>query len=205
VLARLLGGGTDGNEQLTAMTGVLLIALLAVIGVTILRKSQLIWVHLFVGLLLLGPVALKTASTGYRFVRYYTRDAAYRVKGPPALALRAIGPAVVLTTVLVFASGIVLLYDGPHDRGPWASIHKVSFIAWLAFTALHVLGHLPGLPESLRAARARRVELDSFDPGAAGRWIAIAGMLAAGLVLAILLIPQFGAWTAPGVFHHHHD
>lgn len=52
VSALILGGGTDGNEQLTGMTGLVLVLLLAVIGVTILRKSQLISVHLFVGLLL---------------------------------------------------------------------------------------------------------------------------------------------------------
>jgi len=78
----LHGGGPDGNEQLTATTGVILVALLAVLGVTILRVQQLISVHLFVGLLLLGPVALKMASTGYRFVRYYTHSDAYRRKGP---------------------------------------------------------------------------------------------------------------------------
>src|ERR1700722_19653051 len=92
----LFAGGTDGNEQLTAMTGAILIVLLAVIGVTILRMGQLISVHLFVGLLLLGPVALKVGSTGYRFVRYYTRDPAYRRKGPPETLLRVIAPIVVL-------------------------------------------------------------------------------------------------------------
>lgn len=204
VLAWLLGGGTSGNEQLTATTGLLLIVLLAIIGVTILRKSQLIWVHLFVGLLLIGPVVLKMASTGYRFARYYTRNSAYRLKGPPELALRVIAPGVVLTTVVVFASGFVLLFDGPAHRGPWVSIHKLSFILWAGFTGLHVLGHLPGLPASLRAARAEHEELDGLDRGAAGRWIAFAGVIAAGLVLAILLIPRFGAWTAPGAFLHHH-
>ncbi|MGO9790275.1 MAG: hypothetical protein ACLP8S_12505, partial [Solirubrobacteraceae bacterium] len=74
--SRLFGGGTDGNEQLTSITGAILIVLLAVIGVTILRVGQLISVHLFVGLLLLGPVTLKLGSTGYRFVRYYTHDSA---------------------------------------------------------------------------------------------------------------------------------
>jgi hypothetical protein len=34
--------------------------------------------------------------------------------------------------------------------------------------------------------------------------MALAGALLAGLVLAIVLIPQFSAWTAPGVLHHHH-
>ena len=61
-----LGGGTDGNERLTAIVGALLLVLLAVLGVTIIRIGQLLWLHLFLGLLLIGPVALKLASTGYR-------------------------------------------------------------------------------------------------------------------------------------------
>lgn len=126
----LTGGGTGGNEQLTASTGVLLLVLLAVVGVTILRIGQLIWLHLFFGFLVMGPVGVKMASTGYRFVRYYTHESAYRKKGPPELILRLIAPIVVVSTVIVFASGIVLMFDGPHDRGPWLSIHKVSFIVW---------------------------------------------------------------------------
>ena len=96
----LLGGGIDGNKQLTAMTGVILIVLLAALGITILQIGQLIWLHLFLGLLLLGPVLLKVGSTGYRFMRYYARDAIYVAKGPPMLALRAMGPLLVLSTLV---------------------------------------------------------------------------------------------------------
>ena len=39
-------------------------------------QSQLLWVHLFVGMVLIGPVLLKMASTGYRFARYYTANPA---------------------------------------------------------------------------------------------------------------------------------
>src|SRR5690348_2164745 len=83
----LTGGGTNGNERLTAVTGLVLIALLAVIGLTIVQMQPLISVHLFVGLLLIGPVVLKMASTGYRFMRYYTGNARYREKGPPEILL----------------------------------------------------------------------------------------------------------------------
>jgi hypothetical protein len=68
----LTAGGTDGNEQLTTVTGAILIVLLAVIGFTIPQLRQFISVHLFIGMLLIGPVLLKMASMGYRFVRYYT-------------------------------------------------------------------------------------------------------------------------------------
>jgi hypothetical protein len=200
------GGGTDGNRQLTAITGTILLLLLAVIGVTILRIGQLISVHLFVGLLLIGPVLLKLASTGYRFARYYSHNRAYRREGPPATPLRVIAPLVVLTTVLVFASGLVLLAVGSAHRGQWVLIHKASFIAWVVFTSLHVLGHLPGLPASLRAVRRAEPNLPGSEPGGAGRWIAIAGALVGGLVLAIVLIPDSAAWTAHGAaFHHQHD
>jgi hypothetical protein len=202
---RILGGGVDGNEWLTTATGILLIVLLAVLGATIVLIGQLIWLHLFLGLLLLGPVALKLGSTGYRFARYYTRDRQYLDRGPPIWALRSIAPVVVATTAIVFASGIVLMFLGPRDRGPWLSVHKVSFIAWIAFTGLHVLGHLPRVGKFLGVPRAseRGYSFTGGD-GAAGRWIALGGALVAGAVVAIVLLPHFGVWTAPGALHHHH-
>ena len=204
----LFGGGIDGNEQLTAMAGVILTVLLAALGVTILRIGQLLWLHLFLGLLLLGPVLLKLASTAYRFIRYYLRDAIYVAKGPPMLALRAMGPLLVLSTLTVFATGIVLLFAGPRHREPSLLIHKASFIVWGALFAVHLLAHFPNLPRSLRAVRlgTERPSLDGLDHGgSAGRWIALAGTLVAGLVLAIVLIPDFSPWTTAGALLHHHE
>jgi hypothetical protein len=198
----LTGGGTDGNERLTAITGLILIVLLAAIGVTILRIGQLTWLHLFLGLLLIGPVVLKMASTGYRFARYYVGDPIYREKGPPQIVLRATAPIVVLSTIAVFVTGVVLMFEGPAHRHPLLLIHKVSFIVWIAFTALHVLGHLPEMSRSLRAgATADRI---SAVPGNAGRSIALGGALVGGLVLAIVLIPDFGIWTHHAAGLHRH-
>ena len=70
---RLLAGGTAGNQQLTAATAVVLLVLLAALGVTIVRIGGLLNPHMFLGMLLVGPVALKLASTGYRFVNATTR------------------------------------------------------------------------------------------------------------------------------------
>jgi hypothetical protein len=203
--ATLFGGGTDGNEQLTAMTGVLLIVLLAGLGVSIVQIGQLIWLHLFLGLVLIGPVGLKMISTGYRFVRYYSRSPVYVEKGPPQLALRAIAPLVVLTTVVVFASGIWLMLTSPLNRSTPLLVHKASFFVWLAVTALHVLGHLPGLGAiSIEGGGFASQRLGSpAAAGAAGRWIALAGAIVAGLVLALVLIPHFSLWTAPRAFAHH--
>jgi hypothetical protein len=200
-----LGGGVDGNEWLTTSTGILLLVLLAALGVTIIQIGQLIWLHLFLGLLLIGPVALKMASTGYRFMRYYTGDPVYVRRGPPPLPLRLLAPAVLASTVVVFATGIVLLFEGPRSRGFWLTLHKLSFFAWLAFMALHVLGHLPRVGSLLRMPRSDAGEgRIAGGDGAAGRWITLGGAVVAGAVLAIVLIPDFGVWTASGALHHHH-
>jgi hypothetical protein len=202
--AGLTGGGTTGNERLTTVVGATLLVLLAVIGLTIIRIHGLLSEHLFVGMLLVPPVLLKMSSTGYRFVRYYSADPRYRRKGPPELALRVIAPLVVLSTVVVFASGVALLFAGPSSRQTLFPIHKDSFFVWVAFMALHVLGHLPALPAVLRADYGRSAGLSSDVTGRPGRMLALGGALAAGVVLAVLVIPEFGPWLHnSGIFHHH--
>lgn len=201
---RLTAGGTTGNEQLTALTGIILLLLLAALGVTILRIHPLLSVHMFLGILLIPPVLLKMASTGYRFARYYTHDRTYRRKGPPPAILRLIAPVVVLSTVVVFASGVALLLIGPSSRGSLLLVHKVSFIVWLAFTAVHVLGHLADLPIAMRPGSEGVLELDGSGDGRAGRVLSLGAALVAGLVLAIVYIPEFGPWLHAGHFFGAH-
>ncbi len=201
---RLIGGGTDGNELLTAATGAVLIALLAVLGLTIVRIGQLLWLHLFLGMLLIGPIALKLASTGYRFARYYTANARYRVKGPPPALLRMIAPIIVISTVIVFATGVALLFVGPSSRGTLVPIHKVSFIVWVVFTAPHVLAHLVKLPEAWHSDYARTPSLSGEVNGRAGRVLALASAIVLGAVLATVLIPEFSAWTHNAALLHDH-
>jgi hypothetical protein len=202
---RWLRGGPDGNEQLTAATGVVLLVLLAALGVTILRIGQLISEHLFLGLLLLGPVGLKTASTGYRFARYYARKPEYVRRGPPEMWLRLLGPAVVASTLAVFGTGVWLLIVGPQQRNPALLLHKATFFVWLALTGLHVLGHLAQMPRALRAESLDGTALGGRQAGDAGRILAIVGAIVAGAVLAIALIPDFSTWTSyAAVAHGHH-
>jgi hypothetical protein len=202
---RLTGGGTEGNERLTTAVGATLLVLLALLGVTIVRIGGLLSEHLFLGMLLIPPVLLKLSSTGYRFVRYYTANPRYRRKGPPPLGLRVLAPLVVLSTLVVFVSGVLLLFVGPSSRATLLPIHKDSFFVWLGLIVLHVLGHLPAMPGVLRADYGRSQELSSDVTGRAGRMLALGGALVAGVVLAILVIPQFGPWLHDaGTFHHHH-
>jgi hypothetical protein len=207
-------GGAEGNERLTVMTGAVLLLLLAAEGFTILRIGRLLTLHFFLGMLLLGPVALKAGSVIYRFYRYYTGSAPYRRKGPPAPLLRLLGPFVMLLTACVFGSGVMLAIIGPSARHPWLLLHKATFILWFGAMAIHVLAYVPRLPRLLYA-EARGIDL-STDGGprhaAGGRTVTRAAQilggrgvrlslliasLAAGLVIALLTVHLAGAWEAP--------
>ncbi len=202
---RLSAGGTAGNELPDARPGRVLIVLLAAIGVTIMRHRGLLWVHLFVGMLLIGPLALKLASTGYRFVRYYTRDPRYRAKGPPPHALRLIAPVVVLSTLVVFASGVALLFAGPQlARERCCRSTRSASSCGLAFIGIHLLGHLPTIVhERCAPTTAWRLALRPRPGGAggprrrAGRVLALAGALVARRSCwRSLVVPEFGPVAA---------
>jgi hypothetical protein len=154
------------------VTGGVLLVLLAVEGATIPWLRPLLSVHIFLGMLLLGPVALKLASTGYRFVRYYAGSSDYVRLGPPAPLMRVlVAPVLVLSTVTLFGTGVALLAV-PH-RGLLLGLHKASFIVWFAATAIHVLAY------TLPAAGEARAEL---RPGSRGRRLRL---LAVGLALGV--------------------
>jgi hypothetical protein len=199
--ARSGSGGAEGNERLTALTGAILLLLLAAEGVTILRLGRLLTPHFFIGMLLLGPVTLKAGSTIYRFARYYSGSAPYRRKGPPAPLLRLLGPVIIAATAGVFSSGVVLALAGPAHREPWLFLHKGSFVVWFGVMTVHVLAYLTRLPRLLGA------ELGS--PAAsgrpAGRAVAVLGgrgmrlslliaSLLAGLLIAVLTVHLAAPW-----------
>ena len=132
----------EANARLTAMTGVVLLVLfIAEIATVLVGARSVLTLHVTLGLLLVPPVLLKIASTTSRMAAYYRGNAAYREKGPPALALRILGPFLVFLTMLVFVSGIGLI-AGPrplHDG--FLIVHKASFYLWLVTLAIHVAAH----------------------------------------------------------------
>ena len=176
---RFLPGGSDGNEQLTAVVGTLLVVLLAVEGATLLDLRAFLTVHAFVGMLLLPIVALKLASTGWRMARYYLRGEEYVRRGPPHLFLRAlVAPLTVVSTIFLFGTGVLLLVLG-EAHGTLVGLHKASFIVWLAATGVHVLARLPRVVSALR-----------LRPAGTAQRLALAGAaVVAGLALATLTLP----------------
>src|SRR5690348_5788465 len=106
-------GGVDGNERLTASTAVVLLVLLALEGATLISVTQLLLPHVFLGFLLIPPVALKLGSTGWRLIRFYRGSEAYVHRGPPHPFLRlVVAPIVVVSTVSLFASGVAVVATG---------------------------------------------------------------------------------------------
>lgn len=188
------GGGPDGNERLTAGAAVVLFVLLAVEGVTILFLRPLFSVHVFVGMLLIPPVALKVGSTGWRFLRYYGRDAEYRRKGPPLLPMRLLAPVVVASTIGVFATGVALLVVGPAG-GLVLGLHKASFVIWLVATGIHVLTYLRRVPSLALADWRRPRPRAAAVGGSFGRRLLLAGTLVAGLILALATLRYAQPWT----------
>jgi Kelch motif/PQQ-like domain len=180
-------GGARGNALLTSLTAAVLLVLLAVEGATIPLIRQLLSVHVFVGLLLLGPVALKLASTGYRFTRYYLGRADYVRLGPPAPPMRfVVAPILVLSTLVLFGTGVALVASPA--RGAVLTLHKASFIVWFGAMTLHVLAYVYRVGRHLVAEAARRV---------AGRGYRLAlalAAVAAGIVAAVVVYPQAGPW-----------
>jgi hypothetical protein len=187
-------GGVAGNERLTAMTGAVLLVLFAAEGVTVLRVHQLLTVHFFVGMLLIGPVALKVASTCYRFVRYYTGAAPYRRKGPPAPLMRLLGPLVMCTSLAVLGTGVALAVVGPGDQR-WMFLHKASFVLWFGVMTIHVLVYAPRLPRLLLGGGRTAFErTGAVLAGRTARLLLLAASLACGLLLAAATVHLTARW-----------
>jgi hypothetical protein len=183
--------GVEANERLTALTGALLLVLLAAMGITVLSVRELLPQHFVLGFLLIPPLLLKMASTGYRFTRYYMGDRRYRRAGPPQWPMRLLAPLVVLSTAALFVTGLELWLFGLRFGSIWVGAHKVSFIIWLPAAGLHVLWYLN------RSTKATREEFaGDAPPDALTRRGLVVGSLVAGAVLAVATL----TYQSPFIF-----
>jgi len=200
------GEGAEGNARLTGALGTLLTVLLVAEGLTILAIRELITIHVFLGLLLLTPAALKIGTTTYRFVRYYLHDRAYVRRGPPQLLLRVIAPVLVLATVAMLASGVALLTRSPGNAGILLTVHKASFIVWAALMVVHFLGHVvEGLRLTVHDWRPARGV--TGHRGRATRRCVVLFTLLVGVGVAATFTPtnHWSGQQAPGEQQHQHE
>jgi hypothetical protein len=194
-------GGVEGNARLTATNAVVLLVLLGVEGFTIISVRRFITLHIFLGIVLIGPVLLKTASTLYRFARYYTGAPAYLAKGPPHPVLRILGPLVIASSLTLLGTGLALLTAKPGSAGLLLTAHKASFIIWVASMTIHVLGHLKDA--FLTSWRELHEGADSpAAPRRSLRVTLIALALILGVATATALMPAAAAWTSGSADRH---
>jgi len=194
--------GPPGNERLTSATGLILLVLLTVETLTTLALRSYLSVHIFLGLLLLPPVALKLASTGWRFLRYYTRNKPYRIEGPPRPLLRVLAPLLVASTLTLFGTGVALIIIG-HGGGLLRTVHTLSFIAWGVVMIVHVLAYITRVVRVGLADLHRNAE--HVVAGARGRRAVLGGALLAGVIVALATYPAQRAWLSHRGEHRSSD
>ncbi len=189
--------GPPGNERLTTTLGLVLLVVLGIETLTTLALHSYLPIHIFLGLLLIPPVAVKLASTGWRFLRYYTNNKPYRLEGPPRLVLRLLAPLLVASTLTLMGSGVALIVVG-HGGGPLLQLHAVSFAVWGVLIAIHILAYLTRVlrvgPADWR--RHTAVNVARYR----SRRAVLLGALFAGAVLALATYPAQQAWL-----NHRHD
>jgi hypothetical protein len=174
--------GVAGNARLTGSFGAVIFVLLAVEGITVVSVRSLLAMHVYVGMVLVPFALVKTATTTYRFARYYIGDRRYVEKGAPAFVLRVLGPFVVVTTLALLATGIGALWAGASAR--WVTrLHKATFIVWFGVMTIHVLGHVLETPAL--ALADWRVSTRRESGGAAQRIALLFIATAAGIALAV--------------------
>ena len=197
------------TPRLTAWTGLLLLVLFLAELVTLLDVRGLISWHIAIGALLIPPALLKTATTGWRMVRYYLGERDYRAAGPPPTLLRLLGPLVVLSTLAVLGTGLALVFLGEQtsrqtlvsvlgQRVDALTLHQGSFAVWAVATGLHTLSRL--LP-AVRTV-AQRAGRAGGLPGRRLR-ISVLGLVALlAAVSAFLVLSAGGDWRHGGGFEH---
>jgi hypothetical protein len=191
-----------GNERLTAGVGIALLLLtLAELVSVVLGVHQFMSLHVFVGFVLIPPVLLKLASTGWRFSRYYTGTQAYVVQGPPRLAMRLLAPAFIAATVVLFASGVAMGVLHGHALTVARQLHGPASVTWIALVGVHVLVYLK------RALISSSEDLSRASRGSAGgarvRVYLIVVAVGSGLVIGIATVPAQHRWVNLRRHHHH--
>jgi hypothetical protein len=113
-----------------------------------------------------------------------------------------VAPFLVASTIVLFASGVILLVVGPSHGDGWRQLHTVAFFVWFCLMAAHVLIYV------LRALSLARADIVGNPlaavSGAVDRSATGVGALLLGIVLAIVFLPWDASWTPwLSTFHHH--
>lgn len=200
--ARLPGSGsshhesTAGNEALTSWTGLLLLPLLGLVGLTGVAFGSLWRAHFVVGIILVPVLGMKLATTTYRAIRYYTGSKRYRAAGPPELAARILAPILIAATVIAMWSGIVMWLNNNQDQ-PWSTIHTDAVVIMGGLVGIHVLLYVP---KALRSVFGELSQMRQRGHRATLRLSIVTASLVVGIVVGFVIQP-----SSPFPVHQHAD
>jgi hypothetical protein len=207
-------GGPAGNARLTAWTGAILLVFFVAEVITLLDVRGLIDWHVALGVLLVPPALLKVASTGWRFLRYYTRGRPYVEAGPPILPLRLLGPLVIVFTLGLLGSGLVLIAIGEQrsrENGvlgiSWVNLHQAFFVLAGVALGLHFLARAVPAWMLLTGRRKEDPGRAPRVPGGVARLAVLVLTLAVAGVTTALVLPADSSWHHLdfGEFARFHD
>lgn len=202
-------GGPAGNARLTSLTGLVLLVVIVAELITLLDVTGLIGWHVGIGIVMIALALLKSASTGWRILGYYTGRRPYVTAGPPPTLLRLLGPLVIVTTLGVLGSGLALIAIGQRQSerplfsfvGQQISpltIHQIFFILFAVCTGIHLLARfIPAV--SVLGGRSRGALGADGVPGASGRLMTLTATVLASVLAVVLVLPVQG-WRHD---HHH--
>ena len=149
--------GVAGNKRLTSLAGTVLLALITLQVLSAVFFALLTYnvqlpvgpfydvvrpVHFFVGFMLMPLIAIKLASTGYKFSRYYTRNPAYHEAGAPKPVGRLIAPGLVGSAIILVASGVEMWSYQNQFNLPWTAIHNVAAFTFVSLIIVHIAIHV---------------------------------------------------------------
>lgn len=207
--------GVAGNARLTSLAGVVLLALITVQVVSAVFFALLVDnvtlpvgplydvvrpVHFFVGFMLMPLIAIKLASTGYRFAKYYTRNPAYHRAGPPRAVPRLIAPVLIGSAIILVASGVEMWSYQNQFSLAWTAIHNVAAFTFVSVVALHIVLHIRDAHRDAAADLAGAPASSNPPavgppPGAITRRALIGGGVAFGAVLGV----GASSWPLPAL------
>jgi hypothetical protein len=195
--------GVGSNLRLTALVGLAMVVPLLVVTLSGLAFDQLWRVHYFAGFLLVPLLLLKLATTGYRMAAYYLGNRRYRRAGPPAPLLRMLAPVLVVSTVVLFLSGIVM-WVADRRLQPWSTLHTDAAVVFCITASVHLLAYLRRASSEARSELRRRSRSGVRLRGALGATLVVAVVLAV-VTIAPSQLParthhvrdDFGRITAP--------
>jgi hypothetical protein len=185
---------TAGNEALTSWTGLLLLPLLGLVGLTGVAFGSLWRAHFVVGILLVPVIGMKLATTTYRAARYYAGSKKYRAAGPPELSARLLAPVLIAVTVIAMWSGIVMWLNNNQDR-PWSTIHTDAVVVMGGLVGIHVLLYIP---------KAVRAVLRDLSPVRRGRRPTALRISIVTAVLVVGIIVGFATQPSAAFPVHQH-